>query len=436
MVVGVRSGEEVEGRHALAVERRRVGGKVGVVGEREIEAPGHVRALDDAGPDAGRTHRLDGQPVLLEPPHHVQVDVGRELAGIDLVPEERPGTEEAHFLPGPETDQYRPGEGSVGNRARQREHRRRPRRVVVRPGMDGRGRVGVQGAAATHPQVVVVGPHGDVGRIEAAVRRRQDPDHVRAAGGRPLEVHGKGGEPGQREGPGVHLAGIEGSLHLGQGNPGPREEAVTGSPVDGDGEDALAARRRDVETVRGQFPGAFGPGAGDHHHPGRPLVPRRRRLRPEVGVAVQDGPRLVLHVVGEVAEDDHHLVPDLVTGVAVVAHSGALGNPDAVTGEMELSPHLPGLRERECLHLVAPETLVSAGPERGPPVLHSGNETEGDPEAVPAGERPGARGLQLGDQVAPGGRRPRGPHRAAFGARSRECEHVVAKLLGSLARGG
>ena len=100
VVIGVGSGEQVEGGHALAVERRRVGGQVGVVGQRQIESPRHVGALHDARPDTRGTHRLHREPVLVEASHHVQVDIGEKLIRPDLAPEERPRTQKPGFLAG------------------------------------------------------------------------------------------------------------------------------------------------------------------------------------------------------------------------------------------------------------------------------------------------------------------------------------------------
>ena len=266
-----------------------------------------------------------------------------------------------------------------------------PEALSSAPGWTAGGGVGIQRAAAAHSQVVVVRPDGDVGRRGAAVVGGKDPDHVRSAATLPLERHREGGEPGKREGARVHVAPIEGLLNLRERVPATREEPVAGRPVNGDREDALTARGRDVEGVGRELARPLGLRAGDHHHARGAPVAGRRRLGPEVGVPVQHRPRLLLHVVGEVAEHDHHPVAHVVARVAVVLDTGALRQADPVAREEQIAPDLPGLGEGERPDLIAAEALVPPGAQRGPEVLHPRDEAEGDSEALMPGERPRSR---------------------------------------------
>ena len=60
---------------------------------------------------------------------------------------------------------------------------------------------------------------------------------------------------------------------------------------------------------------------------------RRHRLVAQVRVARENRPRLLIGVLGEIAQDEDDLVLDVEPGVAVVAEVLALGHDQAVAGE-------------------------------------------------------------------------------------------------------
>ena len=79
VIVDVRAGEEVEGRHAGLVEARHVGRLVRVGLHDQLEAGGDVGLLDEPPPHVARAGGLHGQLVVLHPADHVEVEVRGDL---------------------------------------------------------------------------------------------------------------------------------------------------------------------------------------------------------------------------------------------------------------------------------------------------------------------------------------------------------------------
>ena len=180
---------------------------------------------------------------------------------------------------------------------------------------------------------------------------------------------------------------------------------------------------------------------GDHQQrPGAALA-RRHRLVAKVGVARQDGPRLLVGVLGEVAQHDDDLVLDVERGVAVVAEVLTLRHDEAVAGEDRRAADLGVVRERERLHLCGGverarrARLGRRDRARSSPRPSPGGELKDRNEVLRAGQRLRADRRQLGAMYSAASRSPADPACAprAFGgqrldvrARVRDCVAVCA----------
>ena len=79
MVILMAAGEEIQHRHAFRVERRGVGGQVGIFLEREVEAGGDVAFLDELAPRAGGTDALQAELVVAQAADHVEVHIRSDV---------------------------------------------------------------------------------------------------------------------------------------------------------------------------------------------------------------------------------------------------------------------------------------------------------------------------------------------------------------------
>ena len=133
MVVGVRAGEEAQARHARRVEARDVGRLIRILLQRQIEAGGDVRLLDDPRPRRARAGRLHRQLVVLHPADHVEVQVrGDLIERHGRRCRERARADQAR-APRPTRSRAARCGGAAASRALApiAEHRGRARRVVV-----------------------------------------------------------------------------------------------------------------------------------------------------------------------------------------------------------------------------------------------------------------------------------------------------------------
>ena len=184
VIVLVGAAEQVDGRNAGIVEAQGVGRQVRIGLHAEIEAHRDVGGFDQAGPVGARAHRLDGQAVVADPAHHVEVHVGRDLLGWnDGGFDEVRRAQKPEFLPGPEGERDVPVVAQLAQLASGGEYRGRARGVVVGTEVNGallvRSRQRV--AAAAPAQVVVVGADDDPRLVEALrLAAGQHGDHVPA----------------------------------------------------------------------------------------------------------------------------------------------------------------------------------------------------------------------------------------------------------------
>ena len=299
---------------------------------------------------------------------------------------------------------------------------------------------------AAAAEVIVVGAQRDPGLGQGDPGGgRQVPRHVEAL---LLLAHDRGlhrdGHSGQGEAGGVRIARVEGLLdvverpvlHAGEERPG-------GIARDAGSDDARAGQRG-VEAHRDGLAGVRRSRPGDHEQRPGAALPGLHRLVAQVGVARQDGPRLLIGVLGEVAQDDDDLVLHVERGVAVVAEVLRFRHHEPVAGEHRRAADLGVVGEGERLHL---PRRVEAGDRAGiavgrradfegrPAVLHAGREAEGQAEVLLAGERLRAHRLQLGDEVIGG--EPRAVGAGLTSAQALRGEHLdVGAGLGRRRRGG
>ena len=83
VIVLVGTAEQVDGRNPGAVEARGVGRQVRIGLHAKIEADRDVGRFDQPRPVGTRADRLNGQAVVADAAHHVQVHVSRDLVGRD-----------------------------------------------------------------------------------------------------------------------------------------------------------------------------------------------------------------------------------------------------------------------------------------------------------------------------------------------------------------
>ena len=302
--------------------------------------------------------------------------------------------------------------------------------------MDLRRTVRIQRAASSHPEMVVVSPDGYPRGPCRPVRRREDADDVGARAAHPLEINGERRDPGQREGPLDDVPAVEDALDVGEIPAAPGQETLPGSAVHGHRRDPLPSRRGDVEPVGRQLARVRRQRAGHDHEARRARLAGGDPLVAQARAPLEERAPLAFGPVRVVAQRDHDLVADVVTGVAVVGDFSALGKADSVADEVEIPADLARLRKGECPDPVGAEPPVPAGAQRRAAVLHPLDEREREPEPVASrkGLRPGSG--ELGDQVAPRLRRAGRAHRPAVRARGGEREHVGADFIGRLGRRG
>ena len=262
-------------------------------------------------------------------------------------------------------------------------------------------------------------------------RGRQIRDHVVAGAGFPhhRRVHLRL-DPGQREARHVRVPGVEGLLRVrerlvGRG----REQRVGFTARDADSADAGPGDCR-VECHRRELAGVWRLRPRDDQHRLRAMLAGGHRLVAQVGVARQDGSRLLVGLFREVAEDEHDLVFDVEVRVAVVAEILAVRHDDAVAGEDDRPLHVnvvgKGQGPRRCPDRASPDGVPRGGlqteRDRGSAIARPGRELERHREVGLSGEGPGADSPQLRDDELPG-------QRFAFGARQSSGEALRGERL-------
>ena len=251
--------EQVDGRNAGAVEARGVGRQVRVGLHAEIEAHRNVGGFDQPRPVGTRTDRLNGQAVVADAAHHVQVHVGRDLVGReDGVADEVRRAQQPEFLARPEGERDVPVVAQLAQMACGCEHRGRSRGVVVGAEVNGvlLVRPCQRVAAAAPAEMVVVGADDDP-RLGETVRLAsgQDGDHVARRAAFPLDRSLQGdSRAGELETRGVRVAVVEALLDLLQIAAGAAEQRSGDFAVDTGGSDS-GAGCRGVEGHRDRLAG-------------------------------------------------------------------------------------------------------------------------------------------------------------------------------------
>ena len=208
-------------------------------------------------------------------------------------------------------------------------------------------------------------------------------------------------EPGR-----MRVARVEDALRLLERLAGAGEDRRARGAADARGDDPRAGERR-VERHRHRLAGVRRSRTGDDQHRFRAPLPRRHRLVAQVGVARQDPLRLLVGVLGEVAQDEDDLVFHVERRVAVVAEVLAVGHDDAVAGEDDLAADFTvvGKRQRldrrsRCVNVRLPGGDAQARTA----VACAGGELERQPVIGLARQRPRADALQLRHEIV--GREP------------------------------
>ena len=151
---------------------------------------------------------------------------------------------------------------------------------------------------------------------------------------------------------------VELLLHLAQ-RLAAGEQRVGDGAGDAGGRNAGSGNRR-IERHRHELAGIRRARSGDDEQRPGAALPRGHGLVAEVGVAREDRARLLVRVLGEVAQDDDDLVLDVERGVAVVAEVLRLRHHEPVAGEDDRAGDLGVVGERERLHLLPAAKLVGA----------------------------------------------------------------------------
>ena len=202
--------------------------------------------------------------------------------------------------------------------------------------------------------------------------------------------------------------------------------AVARGAADARGDDAGAGERR-VERHRDRLAGVRRSRAGDDQQRLRAPLPRRHRLVAQVGVARQDPLRLLVGVLGEVAQHEDDLVFHVERRVAVVAEVLAVGHDDAVAGEDDLAADFAVVGEGQRLDVGAlreAQRLPGGDAQARAAVARAGGELERQPVVRLAGQRPRADALQLRDDVVGGEPLAGRPGEPPFLALAGERGHV------------
>ena len=176
------------------------------------------------------------------------------------------------------------------------------------------------------------------------------------------------------------------------------QQAVGHRAADACGGNARAGQCR-VERHRHELAGVRRPRACDDEERARATLSCRHGLVPEVGIPRENRARLLVGVLGEVAEDDDDLVLDVERGVAVVPEVLRFGNDEAVAGEDDASAHLAIVGEGERPNASRGGERVRAAACHGQPrsaVAAAAREFERHEHVGPArqGPRPDARELR------------------------------------------
>ena len=264
---------------------------------------------------------------------------------------ERGRAEQPQFLARPEVEDQVPAPPFLRERVGDAQHGRRAGRVVVGAAVHAPGLLlgRERHAVGAGPEMVVVRAerHPRLRTRRRGRRGRQIADDVAA---RPRfandrRVHADL-DAGQREARHVRVAGVERFLRLRQRLPRGAgcEQGRRDLVRDAERENA-GARDRRVERHRRQFAGVRRVRPRDDEHRLRAVLPRGHRLVAQVGVARQDVARLLIRVLGEVAQHEHDLVLHVERGVAVVPEILALGHDDAVAGEDHGPAHVAVVRK-------------------------------------------------------------------------------------------
>ena len=204
----------------------------------------------------------------------------------------------------------------------------------------------------------------------------------------------------------VRVAAVEFLLHCVERLAGRRHDRRERLATDA-GRGNTGAGNRGIEAHGNHGAGIGRVWAGDDDHAFGAALARRLGLVAKVGVARENGARLLVGVFREVTEHHDNLVLHLEAGVAVVAEVLRLGHHQPITGEHHAPGGLDRIRERQGLDgrrtgegLRAARVLGHR--QRGAAVLRAGGERERHAEVSHARQRLGADALQLADDVVGG----------------------------------
>jgi hypothetical protein len=264
---------------------------------------------------------------------------------------------------------------------------------------------------------------------------------VPVGAGAPLALHLRFDadlEAGQVEARDVGVPVVEGALDLLEAAPGRVGEEGGGGFAAQAGRDDARARDGRVEGHGHGLAGVGRAWPGHDQQRQRAALARGQGLVAQTRVARERDALLVLQVLGEVAQHDHHLALDVEPRIAVVAVLGGAGHDQAVAREDRGRRDAVARREGQGADLLGSlEALLhAAAPQRDarPRIGGAGGELEGQAQLL-ARQRHGAQRLELRHQVV--GRQPLalGSREAPAQALRGQGAHVGLEGLGGSGSG-